>query len=888
MNKVNPACLKKKPISARTSAFLSIFFLFFSVAGFAQTMQTTQKSVYTKVAKYVGGYMESVPNDYYNNPTKKYPLLIFLHGIGERGDGTPGVLERVTNVGIAKLLKDNAFPASFAYGGSNYSFIVLSPQISGSAWDQPIADIIAFAKQNYRVDEQRIYVTGLSMGGISLWAYATQTAARGKELAAMLLCTPGTGYTSTQLSNLSSAQLPVWVTNNTGDPYNPASGATALVNAINSTVPAPPKALLTIFTKSGHDCWTATYNPAFKQDGLNVYEWMLSKSRGSVQQAPAKPVLTASAGANQIITLPTNTVTLDASGSKVTSGSITSYSWTKVSGPTTGTLTLISNGLQAKLTDLVAGVYVYQLTVKDSNGSTATANVTVTVNAATTSTAPPTANAGKEQTITLPTNSCTLNGSLSSASTGNTIVSYKWTKMSSSPSAGAITNPSSVSTTVTGLVEGVYTFSLTVTDSRGVSVSGGTIVTVKAGTTSTNVAPTAVANGGGAIQLPTNSRTLSGTASTPAPGSSIASYSWSKVSGPTSYKIANANAATTEFSNLVEGVYVFRLTVTDKNGLSSSADAKIVVQAAADVASTAPTAVANGGGVIQLPTNSRTLSGTASTPAPGSSIASYSWSKVSGPTSYKIANANAATTEFSNLAEGVYVFRLTVTDKNGLSSSADAKIVVQAAADVAPTAVANGGGVIQLPTNSKTLSGTASTPAPGSSIASYYWSKVSGPSSYTIANPNAAETVFSNLAEGVYVFRLTITDKNGLSSTADAKIVVQSAATANRTMGSDDNASIALAEDNIIRGDESSLNFKVSPNPVQSDMNIAITGGLNGKASITVYNISGKQVLQQEFVKDGNGTLNKGFNLSRLPRGIYVVQVAVDGKYKKAIRIVKQ
>ena len=789
MNKVNPACLKKKPISARTSAFLSIFFLFFSVAGFAQTMQTTQKSVYTKVAKYVGGYMESVPNDYYNNPTKKYPLLIFLHGIGERGDGTPGVLERVTNVGIAKLLKDNAFPASFAYGGSNYSFIVLSPQISGSAWDQPIADIIAFAKQNYRVDEQRIYVTGLSMGGISLWAYATQTAARGKELAAMLLCTPGTGYTSTQLSNLSSAQLPVWVTNNTGDPYNPASGATALVNAINSTVPAPPKALLTIFTKSGHDCWTATYNPAFKQDGLNVYEWMLSKSRGSVQQAPAKPVLTASAGANQIITLPTNTVTLDASGSKVTSGSITSYSWTKVSGPTTGTLTLISNGLQAKLTDLVAGVYVYQLTVKDSNGSTATANVTVTVNAATTSTAPPTANAGKEQTITLPTNSCTLNGSLSSASTGNTIVSYKWTKMSSSPSAGAITNPSSVSTTVTGLVEGVYTFSLTVTDSRGVSVSGGTIVTVKAGTTSTNVAPTAVANGGGAIQLPTNSRTLSGTASTPAPGSSIASYSWSKVSGPTSYKIANANAATTEFSNLVEGVYVFRLTVTDKNGLSSSADAKIVVQAAADVA---------------------------------------------------------------------------------------------------PTAVANGGGVIQLPTNSKTLSGTASTPAPGSSIASYYWSKVSGPSSYTIANPNAAETVFSNLAEGVYVFRLTITDKNGLSSTADAKIVVQSAATANRTMGSDDNASIALAEDNIIRGDESSLNFKVSPNPVQSDMNIAITGGLNGKASITVYNISGKQVLQQEFVKDGNGTLNKGFNLSRLPRGIYVVQVAVDGKYKKAIRIVKQ
>ncbi|MFT4016270.1 MAG: T9SS type A sorting domain-containing protein [Agriterribacter sp.] len=850
----------------------------------AQTMQTTQRSVYTRVDNYIGGYLESVPNDYYNNPTKKYPLIIFLHGIGERGDGSPGALERVANVGIAQRLKNKTFPASFTYGGTSYSFIVISPQISGSAWDTPIEDIIKFAKKNYRVDEQRVYVTGLSMGGISLWAYATKTVDRGKELAAMLLCTPGTSAIATQLKNLSSSQIPIWVTNNTGDPYNSASGATALVNAINSTVPAPPKALLTIFTKSGHDCWTATYDPAFKQGGLNVYEWMLSKKRGTAQTTTPKPVLTANAGTNKVITLPTNTVTLDASGSKVTSGTITSYSWTKISGPATGLLALISNGLQAKLTSLVAGVYTYQLTVKDSNGSTATATVTVTVKAASTSTSPPKANAGKEQTITLPTNTCTLNGSLSSASTGNTIVSYKWTKMSSSPSAGVITNPNSVTTTVTGLVAGKYTFSLTVTDSRGVSVSGGTIVTVKAGTTTTNVAPKAVANGGGAIQLPTNSRTLSGTASIPAPGSSIASYSWSKVSGPASYKIANANAVTTVFSNLAEGVYVFRLKVTDKNGLSSSADTKIVVQAAAKVA---PKAVVNGGGVIKLPTNSKILSGTASTPAPGSSIASYYWSKVSGPSSYKISNSNIKETIFSNLAEGVYVFRLKVTDKNGLSSTADAKIVVQAAS-VAPKAVVYEGGVIKLPTNSKTLSGTGSKPAPGSSIASYYWSKVSGPSSYKIANPNVAETVFSNLVEGVYVFRLKVTDRNGLSSTADAKIVVQSAATASRTMGPGDSVSTALAENNIIVRDESSLDFKISPNPVQSDMNIAITGGLNGKASITVYNISGKQVLQQEFVKDGIGTLNKTFNLSKLPTGIYIVQIIVDGKYKKAMRIVKQ
>ncbi|MFT3947143.1 MAG: T9SS type A sorting domain-containing protein [Agriterribacter sp.] len=942
-------------------------------------MQTTQRSVYTRIDSYVGGYLESVPNDYTANPTKKYPLLISLHGIGERGDGSAGVLEKVANIGIPFRLKKGTFPASFSYGGEDFSFIVICPQINGSSWEASIENVINYAKANYRVDEERVYLTGLSMGGIYSWIYASKTVERGKGLAAMLLVTPGATASASQLSNISSSQLPIWVTNNSGDSSNKPAGAIALVNAINSTVPAPPKALLTIFTKSGHDAWTATYDPAFEQDGLNVYEWMLSKKRASAQSTTSTPVLTASAGTSQVITLPTNTATLDASGSKVTSGTITSYTWTKLSGPSSGTLTLVSNGLQANLTDLVAGVYTYQLTVKDSNGSTASATVTVTVNAA--STGQPTANAGSAQTITLPTSSVTLDGSSSTAASGTTISSYKWVK-ASGPSGGNITSWTSVKTTATDLTEGTYVFNLTVTGSNGISATAGVTITVKAASTSTSqptanagsaqtitlptssvtldgssstaasgttissykwvkasgpsggnitswtsvkttatdltegtyifnltvtgsngisatagvtitvkaaasaASPTAV-GWGGSITLPTSSITLSAVASTPAAGSSIASYSWVKSSGPSSCTIATPSGVQTLVSNLTEGTYKFKLTVTDKNGQSASTDVQVVVYAASTAL---PTAV-GWGGSITLPTSSITLSAVASTPAPGSSIASYSWVKSSGPSSCTIATPSGVQTLVSNLTEGIYKFKLTVTDKNGQSASTDVQVVVYAAVVTASPTAVGWGGSITLPTSSITLSAVASTPAPGSSIASYSWVKSSGPSSCTIATPSGVQTVVSNLTEGVYKFKLTVTDKNGQSASTDVQVVVYASSTASRTIsGITTEEVVAAADGSILSRDgvSSVPGLKISPNPVKSDMNISLGSDVKGKISLIVHDLTGKSLLQQEFTKEGTGAINRNVNISRLPAGIYIVQVIVDGKYRKALRIVKQ
>jgi len=167
------------------------------------------------------------------------------------------------------------------------------------------------------------------------------------------------------------------------------------------------------------------------------------------------------AGSDQVIQLPTNAATLTGSGTDA-DGTIISYWWDKLSGPTGGgivTPALASTGLIA----LTAGTYVYQLTVTDNGGATATDNVQIIVLAA--ANVPPTANAGSNITITLPTSSVTLTAIASTDSDG-TIVSYLWQKISG-PNGGTIASPNSLTTTINSLQKGTYNFTLTVTDDDG-------------------------------------------------------------------------------------------------------------------------------------------------------------------------------------------------------------------------------------------------------------------------------------------------------------------------------------------------------------------------------------------------------------------------------------
>jgi beta-glucosidase len=199
--------------------------------------------------------------------------------------------------------------------------------------------------------------------------------------------------------------------------------------------------------------------------GYSLWEFEVYGTPSTTNTPPV-----ANAGADKIITLPTNSVIIAGTGSDANGDPIT-YSWTKISG---GAATL-TNAMTATLTAsaLVQGSYTFRLTVSDNKGGSTSDDVIVTVNPATTNT-PPVANAGADKTITLPTNSVVLTGTGSDAN-GDPIT-YSWTKVSGG--AATLANATTATLTASALVQGSYTFRLTVSDNKGASAFDDVIVTV--------------------------------------------------------------------------------------------------------------------------------------------------------------------------------------------------------------------------------------------------------------------------------------------------------------------------------------------------------------------------------------------------------------------------
>jgi hypothetical protein len=512
--------------------------------------------------------------------------------------------------------------------------------------------------------------------------------------------------------------------------------------------------------------------------GVYIYRLTVTDNSGAtatndvqvtVNAAPvANTAPIAVAGADQTITLPQNTVSLNGSGTDA-DGTIASYEWTKVSGPAGGNISS-ANTAATDITNLQQGVYVFRLTVTDNDGATATNDVQVTVNAAPVANTAPIAVAGADQTITLPQNTVSLNGSGTDAD--GTIASYEWTKVSG-PAGGNISSANTAATDITNLQQGVYVFRLTVTDNDGATATNDVQVTVNDAPVG-NTAPTAVAGADQTITLPQNTVSLNGSG-TDADGT-IASYEWTKVSGPAGGNISSASTAATDITNLQQGVYVFRLTVTDNDGATATNDVQVTVNAA-PVGNTAPTAVAGADQTITLPQNTVSLTGSGSD-ADGT-IVSYTWTKLSGPAGGNITSANTAATDITNLQQGVYVFRLTVTDNDGATATNDVQVTVNAApvANTAPIAIAGADQAITLPLNTVSLNGSG-TDADGT-IASYEWTKVSGPAGGNITSASTAATDITNLQQGVYVFRLTVTDNDGSTATNDVQVTVNAAPVAN-------------------------------------------------------------------------------------------------------------
>jgi len=757
--------------------------------------QQVAKSITGTNGQFIG-FLEFKPSDY---GSQKHPLIIFLHGIGERGDGTTQI-NNVTANGIANLCARGA-SMRFTANGQTSSFVVLSPQLStyyGSWPSWYVEEMIKYAKANLQIDPNRIYVTGLSLGGGGVWTYAFTSYANSAQVAAIApVCATDDGWDANACASAGAASLPIWGFHCKDDGTVAWTNTNHVQLVLNwncgAMTPAPR---FTYYLSGGHSgAWINAYDTGHITRAVdsslvktgastnvnftakpNLYEWFLMQSRGTT--TVAQPV--AVAGADQIVTMPIATITLNGSGSYVSSGSISSYQWTTISGPSTPVITspLLAVTTVTNLT--TAGVYKFQLTVTSNTGATSTSIVTVTVNGITNST--PTSNPGGDQTITLPTNTVSLDGS-ASYDAGGSITAYAWAQVSG-PSTASFASANAAKTTAGNLVQGTYKFQLTVTDNAGATAASTMNVTVNAAPTAPTSGTPPVPNPGTdqTITLPINTVSLDGSGSYGRGGNVITGYLWSQDSGPSQSTLSGTTTAKITVNNLVQGSYRFRLTVTDNAGLSSTTTMGVTVNPGTSTPTNQlPVSSPGADQTITLPTNSVSLNGSASYD-PDGSIAAYTWAQVSGPSTASFTSANAATTTAGSLVQGTYKFQLTVKDNAGATTASTMNVTVNAAptgpvSTIPPVPNPTGDQTITLPTNSVTIDGSGSYGRGGNVITGYLWSQDSGPAQATFSSTTASKITVSNLVQGSYRFRLTVTDNAGLVSTTTTGVTVNGGTT---------------------------------------------------------------------------------------------------------------
>jgi predicted peptidase len=227
----------------------------------AASMQTPQKFEKTVKTRFKSDYLLYLPNDYSAASKKRWPLMLFLHGAGERGTN----LTKVAVHGPPKLV---------AQGKKDLPFIIVSPQCpTGQRWQPDVLtalldDVIA----KHKVDTNRIYLTGLSMGGYGTWALAIEDPERfaaiapicgGGEIVPILL--------ASAKKRAALKSLGVWAFHGAKDPVVKLDESEKMVNAFKQIGAGDVR--LTVYPDATHDSWTETY------DNPKLYEWLLGHKR---------------------------------------------------------------------------------------------------------------------------------------------------------------------------------------------------------------------------------------------------------------------------------------------------------------------------------------------------------------------------------------------------------------------------------------------------------------------------------------------------------------------------------------------------------------------------------------------------------------------------------
>lgn len=196
-------------------------------------------------------YWLYLPTGYDDAPPRRWPLLFFLHGSGERGSD----LQRVKVNG----------PPKFIESRPDLPLILVSPQVpENGAWDPHLLHALLRQLQTeWRVDPARVYATGLSMGGRGTWAWAIEYP---DDLAAIApVCGEGDEDRVGRIRD-----LPVWAFHGEADPVVPIELQRRTIAALREAGGRPR---FTTYPGVGHDAWT----PAYAEPGL--FDWLLAQRR---------------------------------------------------------------------------------------------------------------------------------------------------------------------------------------------------------------------------------------------------------------------------------------------------------------------------------------------------------------------------------------------------------------------------------------------------------------------------------------------------------------------------------------------------------------------------------------------------------------------------------
>jgi len=205
-------------------------------------------------------YLLFLPKGYRAGSDKRWPLILFLHGAGERGSD----VWKVAIHGPPKVVTERA----------DFPFLVVSPQCpEDQVWSNDVLlALLEETTREYPVDKRRIYLTGLSMGGYGTWSLGLKYP---EKFAAIAPICGGGELIAVILASRDKPQalktLGVWAFHGGKDPVVPVEESRRMVEAIKKAGAEDVK--LTVYPEAGHDSWTETYkNP-------ELYQWFLAHER---------------------------------------------------------------------------------------------------------------------------------------------------------------------------------------------------------------------------------------------------------------------------------------------------------------------------------------------------------------------------------------------------------------------------------------------------------------------------------------------------------------------------------------------------------------------------------------------------------------------------------